>query len=109
MTRTRKDSGAILSSLLWGLQLLVAVVAVTLVYFTRLSIPPCGTDCDFSLLEMTWIAYAIVALGLFVGIGILQMLLPGTSRWWVPAIGIALTVGAAFVAIHVSEIALHLA
>lgn len=108
MTTPVRAPGSILSTVLWGVQLFIAVLAIAQVYFRRISIPHCDLQCDFALLDLTGNLFAVLALCLFALVGVLQTVLPGPSRWWLPSLGIVLTLLGAFTANAVSDAALLL-
>lgn len=103
--RTTSPGGA-LSTALWGLQFVVAGILIALVYFKRIYIPHCDLQCDFGLLDVTGNIFAVFAVLMFVLVGVLQVVLPGPSRWWLPVSGVVLTLVGAFIANYVSEVAL---
>lgn len=94
--------------ILWVVQAVVASVASALVWFRAISIPHCAQDCDFELLSRTSVVFAVIALGLVVAAAA-GLLLARKKRWsWVfPAGAIALILGAAMVAHHLSDVALR--
>ncbi|WP_226533131.1 hypothetical protein [Microbacterium paraoxydans] len=106
MSSPAKTQSGMLSTVLWGLQFAVAGALIAFVYFKRIYIPQCDLQCNFVLLDATGNIFAIFAVLLFVAVGVLQLTLPGPSRWWLPAGGITLTVVGAIVANYVSENAL---
>ncbi|KZE91923.1 hypothetical protein [Microbacterium sp. TNHR37B] len=97
-----------IGGILWGIQIVVASVASALVWFRSISIAHCAQDGDFELLSRTSVVFAVVAVGLVVAAAV-GLLLARKTRWsWVfPAGGIALTLGAAIIAHHVSDVALR--
>lgn len=105
MTTTTRAPG-ILSSALWGVQFVVMAISIVMVYFKRIGAPRCDLHCDFVLLDMTSHVFAIFSVIVFIAVGVLQVLLPGEPKWWLPIVGIALTVGGALVANYVSDIAM---
>ncbi|HCS60872.1 MAG TPA: hypothetical protein DIW46_05655 [Microbacterium sp.] len=84
------------------------VVTSILVFFRRIEIPGCDQQCDSGLLQVTGIAFPIVAAALFILTGVLQLLLPGKERWWIPATGIGLTLIAMLIANQISNVALRI-
>ena len=90
---------------LLAVQALVGAVASFFVLFRRISIPHCGTRCDFALLDTTGNLFVLLVVLLLIASALIVML----SRrrvWWVPLVGIAITLVAAFFANRVSDIAL---
>ena len=106
MSSRTRPAGSVLSTVLWGVQFAVTGVLIAVVYFMRIAVPRCDQQCDFELLDAAGNVFAAFAVLLFIAVGALRMLLPGPSRWWMPAGGIALTIVGAAIAVHVSQIAL---
>jgi hypothetical protein len=108
METTRRPQRTVLNTALWAVQFVTAGILVPFVYFKRISIPRCDQQCDFGLLDATGHIYAVFALVLFLLVGALQFALPArtTTGWWLPLVGIILTIGGAVAASYVSEVAL---
>ncbi|MFT4280949.1 hypothetical protein [Microbacterium sp.] len=94
--------------ILWVVQAVVASVASALVWFRSISIPHCAQSCDFELLSRTSAVFVVIAVGLVVA-AVVGLMLARKTRWlWVfPAGGIALILGAAMFAHHLSDVALR--
>lgn len=107
--RASRD-GRALAWLLWAGQAVVAAVTSSLVWFRAISIPHCGHECDFELLRQTSIVFASTALAL-VACCAIGLIAARSRRWqWaIPLAGIVLTVIAAGIAHHLSDIALRFA
>lgn len=106
MNARAKSSSGVLSSVLLAAQFVVAAVAIAAVYFRRVEIPHCDLACDFQMLEVTSTAFTALAVGTFIIVAIVQLVIPGPPRWWLPGIGIVVTVIGSLIANRMSDIAL---
>lgn len=93
---------------LFAAELLVALIAPFFVLLRQLSIPHCGTSCDFELL--TWTGYAFIGVCLVIVVASVWAMVVrqhrGRSIWWIPVAGIVLILAGVLGANLLSDVAL---
>lgn len=105
----RKSSGGDVSVSIWlgVLQILLAVILTLVSLVEQFNVDACGfsSHCNFELLTASAFVTPLVAVGalLIEGIAVVLLVRQDRRSWWVPALGIVLTI-AGYVVAHVLNI-----
>lgn len=94
---------------LFAVEVIVLILSLFWVLSRRMSIPHCGTECDFAGLEATgnlFLVFCALVLALSIAVFAFQRR-RSQADWWAPALGSALIVLGALIANYWSDVALR--
>lgn len=94
VTKTRNPTGRAKGVGLLVLQALAVVAIYYWIVAQSLSVSGCGYGCNYELLTASYDAFIWVAIGAFLAslVGVVLLSSRGKESWWVPLVGLGLTV-----------------